>query len=203
MILELFHGPASPFVRKVMVVAHVLGVQDQIRLHDSAASPVDRDRRVREFNPLAKIPAARCPDGTLLYDSRVICEYLDHVAGGGVFPAAGTARWTALRRQALADGLLDAALLMRYERVLRPVALQWPVWLDKQQDKVLDALDAMQADRPGSDCADIGAIACACALGYLDLRFPEIDWRTPRPELAEWFSLVSQRPALSATVPRG
>lgn len=203
MVLELFFGAASPFVRKVMVVAHELGVAEGIRLHDSAANPVERDSRVKAFNPLAKVPAARCPDGTLLYDSRVICEYLDHTAGGGVFPPAGLARWTALRRQALADGLLDAALLMRYERTVRPAPLQWTIWLEKQQEKVLDALDAMQADCPGAGCADIGAISVACALGYLDFRFPDIDWRGSRPELADWFSEHSRRPAMAATVPRG
>jgi len=203
MIIDLFWGSASPFVRKVMVVAHELGVQDSVRIHNTAAHPIDRDLRVKGVNPLAKVPAARCADGTLLYDSRVICEYLDDVAGGALFPAPGPARWTALRRQALADGLLDAALLVRYELLIRPDPLKWPLWIEKQREKVEDALDAMQGDCPGAGCADIGAISCACALGWLDFRFPDIGWRATRPELAAWFAQFDTRPAMRATRPRG
>lgn len=199
--MRLFWGSASPFVRKVMAVAHELGVEHQIERLDSAAHPVDRDSRIQAFHPLAKVPAAMTDDGVALYDSRVICEYLDALAGGGLFPPPGPARWTALRRQALADGLLDAALLVRYELLARPALLQWPVWIEKQRDKVIDALDAMQADVPDADCHDIGAIAYGCALGWLDFRFPEIDWRDARPALAAWQAGFDARPAMVATRP--
>lgn len=202
MKITLFWGAASPFVRKVMVVAHELGVEESLEILNTAAHPIDRDLRVQGVNPLAKVPAARAADGTLLYDSRVICEYLDAVSGGGLFPPAGPARWTALRRQALADGLLDAALLMRYERLIRPDQFQWPLWVERQREKVDDALDAMQADCPDDDHADIGTITFACALGWLDFRFPEIDWRTDRPDLQDWFAGFETRPAMRATRPR-
>lgn len=204
MTIQLYWGSASPFVRKVMAVAHERGLADQIEILDSAAHPVDRDIRIQAFNPLAKVPAARAGDGTVLYDSRVICEYLDDLAGDGqgrVFPPAGPARWTALRRQALADGLLDAALLVRYEALARPGDYQWPLWTERQLDKVADALDAMAADLPGPECHDIGAIAYGCALGWLDFRFGDLDWRQGRPALAEWQAGFDTRPAMIATRP--
>lgn len=202
MKITLFWGAASPFVRKVMVAAHELGVEEILEILNTAAHPIDRDLRVQAFNPLAKVPAARVMDGSSLYDSRVICEYLDEVSAGGLFPPVGPARWTALRRQALADALLDAALLMRYERLIRPDQFQWPLWVERQREKVDDALDAMQADCPDDDCADIGAITFACALAWLDLRFPEIDWRATRPDLQGWFTVFEMRPAMRATRPR-
>ncbi len=201
MKLSLYWGSASPFVRKVMVGAHELGIEDRIERRDSAAHPVDRDTRIQEFNPLAKVPAACTEDGTVLYDSRVICEYLDATAGGELFPAAGPARWSALRRQALADGLLDAALLIRYETTIRPQPQQWPLWIEKQRQKVDDALDAMTADLPEDGCHDIGAIAYACALGWLDFRFPDYGWRETRPALDAWHSAFETRPAMTATRP--
>lgn len=201
MRLTLYWGSASPFVRKVMVVAHELGVQDDIEIRDSAAHPIERDTRIQAFNPLAKVPAAQTADGVPLYDSRVICEYLDATCGGALFPLPGPARWTALRRQALADGLLDAALLIRYETLIRPEAHQWPVWIDKQRDKVTDALDGMARDLPAPGCHDIGAIAMACALGWLDFRFPDLDWRTGRAPLADWHATFDTRPAMIATRP--
>ena len=201
MMMTLYWGSASPFVRKVMVVAHALGLADQIDQLDSAAHPVNRDRRIQSIHPLAKVPAARTADGTALYDSRVICEYIDTQAQGGIFPVPGPARWTALRRQALADGLMDAALLIRYEILARPAAHQWPVWIESQHEKVTDALNAMHVDIPDAGCDDIGAIACACALGWLDFRFANMDWREGRSDLATWFADFDTRPAMIATRP--
>lgn len=201
MTMALYWGSASPFVRKVMASAHELGLADRIEILDSAAHPVERDSRIQAFNPLARVPAARTGDGTLLYDSRVICEYLDAQAGGELFPAAGPQRWTALRRQALTDGLLEAALLIRYERLARPEALHWPSWLEKQQEKIDDALDAMASDIPAPGCHDIGAISYACALGWLAFRFPEMGATTRRPALASWHAAFETRPAMVATRP--
>lgn len=201
MMIALYHAPTSPYVRKVMVCAHELGVADRVELLASAAHPVDRDARIKAFNPLAKIPAARTAQGQALYDSRVICEYLDAECGGGLFPS-GDRRWEALRLQALGDGLLDAALLARYERVMRPQTLYWQDWYGAQMDKISDALDAMNEALPNEEAAfDIGPITQACALGYLDFRFPHFDWRAGRPALAGWFERTSQRPSLRATVP--
>lgn len=201
MKLSVYWGSASPFVRKVMVVAHELGLEGEIEIRNSAAHPVQRDIRIQEFNPLAKVPAARAEDGTMLYDSRVICEYLDAQGNGGLFPPSGPQRWVALRRQALADGLLDAALLVRYETLARPEPLRWSEWITKQHEKVSDALDTMNADLPGADCSDIGAIGFACALGWLDFRFPDLDWRAGRRELADWYAIFEKRPSMLATRP--
>lgn len=199
--MQLYWGSASPYVRKVMATAHELGVQDGIVRLDSAAHPVQRDMRIAAVNPLAKVPAAMTADGVALYDSRVICEYLDAQAGGGVFPMPGPLRWTALRRQALADGVLDAALLIRYERLARPEPQRWPAWIEAQSAKVADGLDAMAADLPPPGCADIGAISYGCALGWLDFRFPDLDWRDGRDGLAEWQADFDRRPAMVATRP--
>jgi len=201
MKMSLYWGSASPYVRKVMIVAHELGCVDDIKILNSAAHPIVRDTRIKAFNPLAKVPAARTEDGTTLYDSRVIAEYIDAEAQGGLFPALGPTRWTALQRQALADGLLDAAILVRYETLVRPEAHQWPLWVEQQLAKMNDALDAMEADIPEADCTDIGAISYGCALGWLNFRFPDLDWHTPRPNLAEWHNAIETRPAMIATKP--
>ena len=202
--MRLYWGSASPYVRKVMVCAHELGVAERIEILDSAAHPVDRDRRIQNFNPLAKVPAADA-DGTALYDSRVICEYLVAEAGDEtLFPAAGPARWRALRQQALGDGLLDAALLIRYERLARPDDKQWDVWIARQSEKIEDALDAFAAElSDGADHADIGTITAACALGYLDFRLADLPWRDSRPGLAAWHDRFSTRPSMIATRPVG
>lgn len=199
--MKLYWGSASPFVRKVMVVAHEHRLQDRIECLDSAAHPVDRDTRIQAFNPLAKVPAAMTDEGAALYDSRVICEYLDDLGGGGLFPPNGATRWTALRRQALADGLLDAALLIRYEELARPADRQWTTWINRQRAKMFDALDAMAADTPDPACYDIGAISFACALGWLDFRFPDLDWRDGRTPLADWHAVFDTRPSMTATRP--
>ncbi|MBT0956841.1 glutathione S-transferase N-terminal domain-containing protein [Alphaproteobacteria bacterium KMM 3653] len=202
MKLSLYWGSASPYVRKVMITAHLLQIEESIDLLDSAAHPTERDTAIQAFNPLAKVPAAQTQDGLALYDSRVICEYLDSEHNGGIFPPAGPARWTALRRQALADGLLDAALLTRYETLVRPEELRWPLWLEKQTEKVMDALGAMEADIPEADCQDIGAISYACALGWLNFRFPDLPWQEKRPALAHWHAVFEETPALIATRPK-
>jgi glutathione S-transferase len=207
--LSLYWGSASPFVRKVMACARELGLADRIDILDSAANPAQRDTRIQAFNPLAKVPAARTSAGVTLYDSRVICEYLDALAveenGSAtprLFPPVGPERWVALRRQALADGLLDAALLVRYETLLRPEPLRWSEWIDKQGEKVSDALNAMLADIPEPGAMDIGTISYACALGWLDFRFPDLDWRNGRQPLAEWHAAYDDRSAMIATRPR-
>lgn len=201
--MKLYWGSASPYVRKVMVCAHELGLADRIEILDSAAHPVDRDTRIQAFNPLAKVPAAEARDGTVLYDSRVICEYLAAEAQDEMlFPAAGPARWRALRRQALGDGLLDAALLIRYERLARPEDLQWDTWIARQSDKISDALDAFAGELTSeTTCVDIGTITAACALAYLDFRFPDLPWRDDRPGLAAWSAEFSARPSMIATRP--
>ena len=199
--MQLYFNPASPFVRKVRITAHELGLSGEIELTSVTLTPVSPHEGLRANNPLGKIPALLTGDGTVLYDSPVICEYLDSLAGGNrIFPAPGAARWTALRRQALADGIMDAAVLTRYEQTLRPQDLRWREWADGQLLKIRAALDALEHESL-EGVIDIGTISIACALGYLDLRFAGEGWRTHRPHLAAWLADVSQRPSLAATAP--
>ncbi|WP_244563398.1 glutathione S-transferase N-terminal domain-containing protein [Pantoea rodasii] len=134
-MMQLFYASTSAYVRKVLVCAQVLGVDEAIERLDSAAHPIERDERIAAFNPLAKVPALRTESGLCLYDSRVICEYLNTLSQGPLFPTSGEARWTSLTRQALADGLIDAALLARYEFSARPLEKQWQEWADAQLKK--------------------------------------------------------------------
>jgi len=200
-MLKLFHSPTSPYVRKVMAVAHELGLAERITLLPSAADPIARDERVGAANPLGKVPAAVTEDGQVLYDSRVICEFLDAHADGRVFPRTGPARWLALTRQALGDGMMDAALLARYEKTARPADKQWQGWIEGQLAKIragVQAIEREAGDFPDHG-ADIGTITLACALSYLDLRFAELAWREGHPRAAAWFEAFSQHPAMVAT----
>jgi glutathione S-transferase len=202
-MFKLYYAPTSPFVRKVMVSAHCLGLVEQIETLASAAHPVNRDERIAHFNPLAKVPALQTADGLMLYDSRVICEYLNAHAGGSLFPREGMQRWASLVRQALADGLLDAALLVRYERAARPVDKQWEGWADGQWAKIRAALADIERQAPDYSRSpdDIGLITLGCALGYLDFRFAEFDWRASHPATAAWFKVFDEHPAMLATRP--
>lgn len=202
-MMQLFFASTSAYVRKVMVCATVLGLADEIERLDSAAHPVMRDDRIAAFNPLAKVPALRTESGICLYDSRVICEYLNARGQGDLFPQKGEARWRSLARQALGDGLIDAALLARYEFSARPPEKQWPDWADAQLKKVAAALADIESqvsdfgDRP----EDIGLIAIGCALGYLDFRFAGLNWRASHPLTAAWFAVFDAHPAMAATRP--
>lgn len=200
--MKLYHSSSSPFVRKVMVCAHELSLASRIELIPSAAHPVNRDAGLVAANPLGKVPAFVTEDGTVLYDSRVICEYLDHLAGGALFPPAGTMRWRALRDQALGDGLLDAAVLARYEAAVRPEPYRWPAWTDGQLAKIESGLTVIEddADRYG-ERIDIGTITIGCALGYLDFRFAELGWRNVHPRTAAWFARFGERPSMQASAP--
>jgi glutathione S-transferase len=199
--MKLFYATASPFVRKVMVLAIETGIVDDIELVRVAVLPTNPNPDVCAGNPVGKIPTLVRDDGGALYDSRVICEYLDSLHGGTpMFPEGGEARWTAVRRQALADGIMDAAVGARYETFLRPEALRWKDWVDGQMGKARRGLDVLDGERLGGTL-DIGTIAIACALGYMDFRYPDEGWRDSRPGLAAWFEEMSARPSMTRTVP--
>lgn len=202
-MMQLFYATTSAYVRKVMVCATVLGLADEIERLDSAAHPIERDERIAVFNPLAKVPALRTENGLCLYDSRVICEYLNARAGGDLYPAQGDERWRSLARQALGDGMIDAALLARYEFSARPPEKQWQNWADAQLKKVAAALAEIegQASSFSTHPNDIGLIAIGCALGYLDFRFAGLNWRDGHPLTAAWFALFDAHPAMAATRP--
>ncbi|MCY4453764.1 MAG: glutathione S-transferase N-terminal domain-containing protein [Immundisolibacterales bacterium] len=201
--MKLYHSPASPFVRKALVAAHELGLAERIEIVGVAMTPVAGVDALNAENPLGKIPALVLEDGTTLYDSPVICEYLDtRHDGPRLFPPAGPERWTALRRQALADGLLDAAILCRYETFLRPAERQWADWIDGQRGKFRRALDALEGEAESfGDTVDIGTVAAACAADYLDFRSLDDGWRDGRPRLATWLEGFAERPSMRATRP--
>jgi glutathione S-transferase len=202
--MQLLFAPTSPYVRKVMVCAHLTGQVADIQLLESAAHPIRRDARIAAHNPLAKVPTLILEGGRALYDSRVICEYLaSRAEASGIFPASGDGRWTALAQQALGDGLLDAALLARYEHTARPAALQWADMRDALLTKVRACLDEIESAAAALriDAPTIGEITIGCALGYLEFRFPELDWRAPCRAAARWNDLFQQLPAMSATRP--
>ena len=199
--MKLFSSGASPYARKVAVAAHEAGLIDRIEIVSATVTPVSVNAEVAAANPLAKVPTLVLDNGQALYDSRVIVEYFDHLSGGRLIPA-DPGRWRVLRDQAAADGLMDAALLARYERALRPVELQWAEWDAGQIGKVERALDLFEADfRPASGAPQIGDIAVACALSYLDFRFPEVAWRDGRPKLAAFGEAFHARPSMVATEP--
>lgn len=203
--MKLFYTPTSPFVRKVLVCARELGLADRVETVLLRPSPTHADPTLSHENPLNKIPALVRDDGRALYDSPVICEYLDALAGGGkLLPRDGDARWDVLRTQALADGVLDASILVFYERLHRPRELHWAAWLDGQTQKALQGLDALNALAPSfGDDPDLGQIAAACAVGWLEFRAPYGDIRAGRPALAAWYARFAARPSMAATVPVG
>jgi Glutathione S-transferase len=199
--MKLFSSGASPYARKVAVAAHETGLIDRIEIVAATVSPVGASNaEVAAANPLGKVPALVLDDAQTLFDSRVIVDYLDHLSGGRLIPA-GEGRWRALRDQAAADGLLDAALLARYERVLRPEPLRWADWDAGQIAKITRALDALEADFVPQEAPHIGDIAVACALGYLDYRFEDLAWRAGRPKLAAFAEAFAARPSMQATRP--
>jgi glutathione S-transferase len=155
-------------------------------------------------NPLGKLPTLVLDDGRALYDSRVICRYLDSLAQGGLYPEAPRL-WDSLVVEATADGIMDAAALMVYEGRVRPPEMQFAPWVEGQWAKVARALDCLETAWLGhlAGPLDIGQIAVGAALGYLDLRHPARGWRKGRPGLAQWFAQASQRPAMQATLPQG
>jgi glutathione S-transferase len=200
--LKLFYSPTSPYVRKCLVCAHETGLIDRIELPPAAPHPVNRDRALVAINPLGKLPTLLTDDGAVLYDSRVICEYFDALAGGRLIPAGGPARWSALVDQSLADGILDAAVLTRYETVVRPEALRWPAWIEGQLDKVHCGLAEIERRAATFGARiDIGTIATGCALAYVDFRYPALDWHSRCPTASAWFTSFSQRPSMRATEP--
>jgi glutathione S-transferase len=198
-MMILRFSPASPFGRKVRIAASVLGLSSEIDVR--ATNLDDPADSVRAQNPLGKIPVLILDDGTSYYDSRVIVEYLDHLAGGGrIIPREARARFEALRLQALCDGILDACLLLVYENRYRPADKHVQSWIDRQADKVARGLAALEAAPPKlASVPDVGQIALACLLGYRDLRFGG-SWRKDYPRLLAWHDkFAAQVPAFAET----
>jgi len=203
--MRLLYTPFSPFSRKVIVAAYEKGVHGQIDivLTDVGTHvPLETEvhDRLSRTTPLMKIPVLIDGDLTL-FDSRVIAEYLDGLSENPrLLPEGGRARWLALKQQAIADGIMEAAILCRFEITRAPS--RWPEWERSQKRRIIQAVDALDAQfTKQSPHIDIGAISAACALGYLDFRFDDLNWRKGRPALAAWFENVESRPSMQATRP--
>lgn len=194
--MKLYHAPLSPYARKVRAAAILLGLES--RLTEIVVRVADSPAEVLAANPLCKIPTLELPDGEELYDSRVIVDYLDGLAGGGrLMPVGGDARRRVLRMQALGDGLADAAILAR---TLVPAGLahDHPL-VQRQLAAVRRSLDRLESMPPTLEPMDIGGLSVACALGYLDVRFVDDPWRRDRPALAAWYAAACALPCLART----
>jgi glutathione S-transferase len=200
--MKLYHSATSPFVRKVMVLLHEAEATDRVALVPASGNPLDPGTMPVDRNPLGKIPALEREDGPTLYDSRVITRYLDDTLKAGLYPSAPRL-WDTLTLEATADGITEAAVLIRYEFYVRPEASRSPAWAEAQWQKIDRALTAVEGRWIShlSGPLDMGQIAMACALGYIDFRLGDRDWRSGRPSLTAWYGTVSSRPALQATAP--
>ena len=198
--MRLFHSPTSPYVRKVMACAIEREIDPQIELlpTNPHASPPE----LLAHNPLSKVPCLVTEDGFALFDSPVICEYLDSIGDAlPMFPRPGSAlRWQALKLQALGDGILDAAVGRRGEQA-KPRDAGREAWMARQKAAIDRSLDLLESELPHK-AADIGTIAIACALGYLDFRFAHEPWREGRPGMAGWFEIFAENPGIARTLPK-
>jgi len=202
--MVLHHIPTSPYVRKVMILLQETGQLDTVRLAPAMGTPLDPGTMPLGANPLGKIPTLERPEGCTLYDSRVITRYLASLAKSGpaLYPE-GPALWEVLTLEATADGILDAAILMRYEVVLREAGRQSAPWLEAQWQKIARSLDALESRWMAhlAGPLSMGQIALGCALSYLDFRHGDRGWRSGRPALAAWYADFEQRPSMQATMP--
>lgn len=199
--MKLHWSSRSPYVRKVMVFAHECGLAGNIKLERTLVAMTKPNAGLLPVNPTGKIPTLVLDDGSALYDSAVICEYLDSLHDRPkLFPHGGAARWTALRRHALGSNLLDNLVLWRNE-LLRPSQQQSPETLAAFNLKVRNAIAALdhEADALAADPVGIGHVAIACALGYIDFRFTDLGWRTGNDNLIRWYDTFARRPSMRDT----
>ena len=200
--MKLYHSPASPFVRKVVVLLHELDKADAVELATVSTTAFASDESLMSANPLARLPALERPEGATLYDSRVITAYLNAQFGGSYYPE-GSSRWETLTLEATGDGIMDSAVSMAYETRLRPQEQQSPEWIEAQWAKVARALSVLNARWISHLAGPItmGHISVACALSYLDLRHDARQWRKNNDALAKWHENFEARPSMQATRP--
>jgi glutathione S-transferase len=200
--VKLFFSPTSPFVRKVVLSAKIRGLESQIEL--LSTNPHVSPPELLLFNPLSKVPCLVTGDGVALFDSPVICEYLDSVGEAPpLFPDHGGLRWVALKQQALGDGIMDAGVLARMES-MRPEEETRAQVIERQKAAITRSLVLLEENPPEAGHPTIGAITVACALGYLDFRYAADNWRDGHPRLAQWLDGFSAgTPAFAETIPPG
>ena len=196
--MKLFYSPASPYARKVLACAITREIDG--RIERLACNPNESPPELLHFNPLSKVPCLVTDDGLALFDSPVICEYLDSRGDAlPLFPGHGPARWRALKLQAMGDGILDASVPRRWE-MLKPAEPGRTAWIARQKAAVDRTLDVLEADPPHR-MLDIGSITVACALGYLDFRFAAEEWRPEHPHLAAWLEAFAENPGIAQSAP--
>lgn len=200
MTLKLRYNPMSPYIRKVVVMIGETGLQD--RVQRVLTHPWTENTDIDTVNPLGKVPALELEDGTSLYDSLVICDYLDSLHDGPkMIPASGMERWIVLRRHALGLGITDAAALHLFEH-RRQVGQRSPGWIERQWRAVTRGLDQVEREVDDFDeRLDLGQIGIACAIGIIDFRNPDCGWRETRPNLSAWWDRLMERPSFADTVP--
>jgi glutathione S-transferase len=202
--MKLFYSPLSPFVRKVMIVAIENGLEGRIETVTTGVNPAAPNKDLAQHNPLMKIPALITDDGLTLVESKVIAQYLDALGANKLLPAAGHGRWKALRMEAIADGIADAGILVRYEQAMRPAGLQWQQWIDGQLAKIGNALDLLEAEAADLEGPlDLGKAAVASALDWMEFRNVVPGARDSRPKLFAWLDKANRDiPSLAATKPK-
>ncbi|MGQ0511333.1 MAG: glutathione S-transferase [Betaproteobacteria bacterium] len=200
--MKLHFSPRSPYVRKVMACAIELGLVDRLEKVRSPVAMTEPNLVLMRDNPLGRLPTLVTDEGMVLFDSIVICEYLDGLAGGKLFPAAGPGRIQALRWHALGDGMLDTGILWRNERD-KPAVRQTPEWLGNFELKMRNALDFLEGEAAALEKAPVGIghVTLGCALGYLDFRFQDIHWRESRPAITGWYASFAERASMKDTQP--
>lgn len=204
--MKLIWSGSSPYARKCMIIAHELGLAEKLELVNGTGTPIAPNAGTVAYNPLGKLPCLVPEDGPAIFDSRVICQFLIENSGNTALLArSGPKRYATLTLEALADGILDAALLMRYETVLRAEEGRSADWLAGQDAKIDRALEAVSERWMGhmNGGFDLGQAAMGCALAYLDFRFGEKDWRGKHPALVKWYEGFETRGSVAATVPEG
>lgn len=201
-MMKLYYSATSPYVRKVMVLLHEVGKLGDVELVTASGTPLVPAEALLAKNPLTKVPALERPEGPTLFDSRVITGYLDARYKGGLYPE-GDGRWNTMTLEALGDGITDAALLMTYEGRLRPEDMRWDAWTEGQWNKIARACAALESRWMAhlAGPVDMGQIAVACALAYVDFRHDARGWRNGNPALAAWFADFESRASMVATRP--
>ena len=200
--MKLYYSPTSPYVRKVMVLLQETGQIEDVELVNASGTPLAPSSVLLDKNPLTKVPALELPDGSVLFDSRVICAFLDDRAEAGLYQT-GDAHWRIRTLEALADGILDAALLIVFEGRLRPEDKQMAEWCDGQWAKIARGCAALNKSWMDHLAGPLhmGQIAAACALGYLDFRLDARGWRKGNDALAAWFETFESRPSMLQNLP--
>lgn len=201
--MKLFCSSTSPYARKATICAALLNLSAQIERVLITTTAIKPNEQLAAHNPMIKLPTLVLNNGQVIYDSRVICEYLSTLANDHQIFPEGEQRWKALTLQATGDGLLDAALIARYEMAFRPKEYQWDGWFQAQMKKIVGCMSVIEKNAATLETHQltIGEITIACALGFLDFRFGEMGWRHQYPETAAWFEKISLLPVMRDTVP--